>query len=262
MVEIEERMCGLTVEKERRAAVECQLRFRKNVLKCKNENGCLNMSERGKKFSVDRMIENLKTVVRGVNVERQVVNERIVYSEHVSEDVMNERKVFLSGIECEDEGARSVKKVATERVPRVRCAEDLIGKRACVLTERGDWRKFTVVGGSMTENVMRECKFVHKVRYDGSASECEVYLMDDLRLGAVRVISLNVSDLLNERIEHLCKDEESGNESWWKARVVKVLNERRKDPMFVVVYEGEDDDECEWEFNLYEDYVNGDLRLL
>ena len=46
VVEIEERMCGMTMEKERRAAVECQLRFRKNVLKCKNKNGCLNMSER------------------------------------------------------------------------------------------------------------------------------------------------------------------------------------------------------------------------
>ena len=59
-----------------------------------------------------------------------------------------------------------MKKVATERVPRVRCAEDLIAKRAWVFfTERGDWRSFTVVGGSMTENVMRECKFVHRVRF-------------------------------------------------------------------------------------------------
>ena len=81
-------------------------------MKCRNENVFLNMSERGNKFRI------IKTVVKGVNVERQCVNDRIMYSEHMSEDVINERKVFLSGIECADEGARSVKKAATERVPR------------------------------------------------------------------------------------------------------------------------------------------------
>ena len=55
-----------------------------------------------------------------------------------------------------------------------------------------------------------------------------------------------------------------GSESWWRAKVLDVVNERSKNPMFVVDNEESDDDDVdgEWWFSLFEDYVAGDLRVI
>ena len=47
-------------EIEARSAVEAQLKFRKFVLKCKNGNGCLNLTSGGKRKEVCELVENLK----------------------------------------------------------------------------------------------------------------------------------------------------------------------------------------------------------
>ena len=43
-----------------------------------------------------------------------------------------------------------------------------------------------------------------------------------------------------------------GSESWWQAKVLNVVNERSKNPMFVVDNEESDDDDVngEWRFSL------------
>ena len=105
-------------------------------------------------------------------------------------------------------------------------------------------------------------RYMHLVKFD-EEDERQMQLGDHFKCGALRVIPLCVNDLVGRSVEQKFRDDESGSESWWKARVVDVVNARRESPDFVVEYDDDmDEGDDEWRFQLFDDYKNGDLRLL
>jgi hypothetical protein len=154
-----------------------------------------------------------------------------------------------------DPSVRSVRSV-----PFVKDVDDLVGKRVEHL-DSGLWGK-GLVCSIHEQKVNDKMVCMHGVKYDGTDEITKVYLMSDLRCGAVRVMRVVVNDLLGKGIEQKFRDDETQAESWWRAKVVDVVDERRVSPQFIVEYqEDEDDTEGEWIFQLYDDYVAGDLRL-
>ncbi len=271
-MQVEERLSTMGCQDERKRAVESQLKFRKFVLKQKNVHGCLNVTSGGARLEYGRMLENLKVVVRGSCDERELVNVVDVKMDMRSAPVelVNELKEeYVQEKEREEGTERKRKHVCvSDRVPVINSLYDYVGKRVQYLSERNMWLGATVLGMKVVGGVERRC--VHSVRLDGCNDVVEVDWMDDIRNGAVRLVPLCVSDLVGKRVEHLCKDEASGSEAWWKASVIECVNERKHNPEFILKYDDvgdseEEDDEEEEElygFPLYDDYVNGDLRLL
>ena len=79
-------------EKEKRGAIEAQLKFRKVVLNEKSESGLLNVTSRGRKLSVSELESNLRKVLCESEVERseKVVNIDEVLNERVNEYISSE----------------------------------------------------------------------------------------------------------------------------------------------------------------------------
>ena len=239
-------------ESDARSAVEAQLKFRKFVLKCKNGDGCLNLTSGGKRKEVCELVENLKMSMTESENEKEDVDEVVFAGKCANQEEVNKLKTDYLMDEPKQKRMKSDRKV-----PFVHDIDDLVGKRVEYLTERGVWKKGTVlrVGGRC------EAGYMHVVRFDGEEEE-EMSLKGPFKCGALRVIALCARDLIGKNVEQNFRDDITGSESWWRAKVLDVVNARLENPDFVVDYEEEmDEEDGEWRFKLYEDYMNGDLRL-
>ena len=250
-------------ESERRVAVEGQLKFRKYVLKCVNVDGCLNLSKGGKVHKYGDLLKNLKVSVSMGCVERETVQNASVSFVGVSApvDLIDEEKVKFLTVDASERVNDGKKRKKVERnVPFVYSVDDFLGKvverlngnewqRGCVL----EIKEREGVNGVKVYSGLVKMKLGETVEYD---------LMNDYKCGMVRLVSLENEDLVGQMIEQRWLND--GSESWWRAKVLDVVNERSKNPMFVVDYEENDDDDVdgEWRFSLFEDYVTGDLRVI
>jgi len=271
--DIVKRLKGISGMENRRNAIECQLKFRKFVLKEKNVDGCLNVTSGGERIAYEKMVENLKCVVCGVKEQLQDEsdNENERSDMHgASEEALNEVKVKYMQVNESAMGHERKRKCrnACDKRPNVISMNDYVGKRIKYLGEKGIWVRGTVVGVRMIINCGKQ-KWLYDVRFDGCDEIVEMDWTNEIRNGAVKVIRLCIEDLVGREIEHLCKDERTGIESWWKACVIDCVNKRSMNPKFILRYEcsvnghlnDSDMDEC-FSFCLFEDYVNGDLKLL
>ena len=249
-------------EKEKRGAIEAQLKFRKVVLNEKSESGLLNVTSRGRKLSVSELESNLRKVLCESEVRHEVErSERVVnIDERIpSDEVLNEKvnEYLSSEVESGAPVCKRRKLEVLSGTPVVRKSDDMTGKRVKVMIENA-WQKGVVY----SEN-------------EGCVVKCEngnVHILGDvmkeLKEGRLFLLKLGVNDLIGCRIQQRF-DMSDGSSEWWSASVVGMSQEsERENPMFVIVYdrceEGDEDGDEEnvFEYCLYEDYVNGDLRLI
>ena len=132
-----------------------------------------------------------------------------------------------------------------------------------------DWFEGVVVDINETNNNDPDLY----IRYDGYDS---LYLFSyhEFKDGDVKLIPVSVEDFLGKRISQRFEDEAQKNSWWENGRVISMIDDSDElNPEFVVEFDcvleldHEDEDEAVIEcevctFNLFEDYLNNDLRLL
>ena len=161
-----------------------------------------------------------------------------------------------------------------DSVPTIVTPEDLVGKKVthyCV-GEDGqlDWFEGTVIG--IHGGNRNSPDFL--IRYVGF-EELFLFSYCEFKEGKLKLVSLVADDVVGKRISQRFEDEKH-KQSWWEnGKVLSISGGSKDNPEFIVEFdyevdvdEGSDSDEdictdsevCS--FNLFEDYLNNDLRLL
>ena len=140
----EEWLKNASSDKEKREALEVQLKFRKCVLKNRCRKGLLNFSSGSIKCSVDKLCENLMSVLDEATTEINQVREEVInlreYADILIEpaDLEVEKQRLLHGrTKAKDEG-----RCNDGNVPKINVADDLVGKKVehlCMEEGKEQW---------------------------------------------------------------------------------------------------------------------------
>lgn len=158
-------------------AVSAQLRFRRVVLCTKNENGVLNLSKERKKLPLDKVICNLKSILRVRQEPPANTEEERVFGCAPSDVVVDAKSHFLNlavkqQITVRDKG-RARAGLEQVRLPLVEVPEHLVGKKIWHAFEKEEggrvWCRATVVDSKQVEIDPRqaETRFSFQLKYEG-----------------------------------------------------------------------------------------------
>ena len=286
--QVDRSLAGLKNEKDRRAALETQLKYRRYVLKTSVSAGLLALSAGGKKLALETLAMNLKKVI-GEVVERAAslmppAPEPVLQVDEARLTVEKSRFRELVAKERGREEERGRKEAPSSKrrrtsietptkVPEVTDPEDLIGKR--VRQQVGETHpRFGIV----TE--VRKCcsgknsgKYMFSVCFDRSKKIVKLPLLDQLESGILTLPPITPDYLVGRRIDQRCKLDDD-EEYWYTGTVLSYDKNTRK---HTIQYdyqeedeeeeEDDDEDDSETEGNIYDepllkDYLSGDVRIL
>ena len=148
-------------ESVRKKGIDAQLKFRKFVLKCKNTDGCLNITSGNKRKVECVLVENLRMSMADSGRNRVEVEAINVFAGKCADEArVNEMKHDWL---MEEPKVKRMKNDRNDRnVPFVCDVDDLFGKRIELLTERGVWKKGIVkCVGDRVDN-----RYMHLVKFD------------------------------------------------------------------------------------------------
>ena len=281
--QVDRNLAGVKNEKDRRAALETQLKYRRYVLKTSVSTGLFALSVGGKKLALETLATNLKKVI-GEAVERaaslmppvpepvlQVDEARLtVEKSRFRELVAKERRLK----EAPASKRRRTSEETPTKVPEVHDPEDLIGKRV-----RHQEGKTNPRFGIVTE--VRKCcsgknsgKYMFSVCFDRSKKIVKLPLLDQLESGILTLPPITPDYLVGRRIDQRFKLDD--DEEYWYTGTVLSYDKNTRKHTIQYDYEEEDEeeeeedddeDDSETEGNIYDepllkDYLSGDVRIL
>ncbi|XP_014675076.1 PREDICTED: uncharacterized protein LOC106815158 [Priapulus caudatus] len=260
-----------TSERSKLEALRIQIRYRKVVMQAENEGNRLSLSKSSKKFSVAVLTENLNAVIREANREMEEVYGESSVASGVSHEAADKQSIDEAK-EKYDEAVRSLTEKETSEPARKRV-------KACLNVASCDPR--AIVGRYVKHlcseqgkdewfsGVLVRVGSRYGIRYDGYK---EIFmwnvkqLQEDMEKGELLEIELEPEYLVGKNIEHLWIEEDTGDEVWYKGRVVD-----RDGDNYVVIYEDEDEEEEESyeeghemsiKVDLLTDYMAGEVKLI
>jgi hypothetical protein len=295
--EVDEQIAKISKEKDKKIAIKTQIQFRKIVLGAKHKDKkVFQMSSEGNAFSSQVLVSNLKEIIRQSMEDSKKVTEpenpqvTRVGQKLISREKMLEQKELYkqrASKEVEKAGGkrkgdgpttndkRSAKRKKdgqqNENVPTIVVPVDLVGKRIshhCFENDEADWFEGVVIDISETNNQDPDLY----IRYDGYDS-LYIFSYHDFKDGNVKLIPVSEEDFLGKKISQRFEDE-AQNHSWWEnGRVLQIVEgSDDTNPEFVIEFDSQSEldgteDEASTEsevciFNLFEDYLNNDLRIL
>ncbi|XP_072177862.1 uncharacterized protein [Diadema setosum] len=255
--EVDEKMQGAS-EKTCVEMLQAQLQARRHVFQEKNVKGRLNLSEKGRKKSMEELKESVLEIIRESNERgERVENEQEADYAFVcaSEEKIGEykRKVEEKRRKAESRGKKERLKGSEMKY------ENLVGKIVDHLTvaEDGDegWYRATVIS---------KCRKGLRLIYDSEPQTAYEYtrreIEEDFQNGDMKLAEFVIEDIIGRNIMH--RFEVDGELVWFRG----VISSLRREQECLVIYEEMEDEEGElensWVGPILEDYENNDVRFL
>ena len=297
--EIDAQISKISNEKDKKISIKTQIQFRKIVLGAKHKDKkVFQMSSDGKAFSSEMLAHNLKEIIRqSIEDTKKVTEPENPQAAQIGEklipleEMLKQKEKYKELASKEEEKAGRKRKGDNQTSSNKRCGKrkkdglpngniptivvpvDLVGKRVshhCLDNNDAlDWFEGVVVDINETNNNDPDLYII----YDGYGS---LYLFSyhEFKDGDVKLIPVSIEDFLGKRVSQRFEDE-AQKHSWWEnGRVISMIDDSDElNPEFVIEFDcvteldHEDEDESAIEcevctFNLFEDYLNNDLRLL
>ena len=296
--EIDEKIANISTEKDRKIAIKTQIQFRKIVLGAKHEDKkVFQMSSEGKAFSSQMLVGNLKEIIRqSIEDSEKVIEPEKPQVSRIGEKLISLEKMLEQKEKYKERASKEVERAGrkrkgdsptntdersakrkkdgkpSENIPTIVVPVDLVGKRVshhCLENDESDWFEGVVIDINEANNEDPDLF----IRYDGYDS-LYVFSYHDFIDGNVKLIAVSEEDFLGKKISQRFEDE-AQNHTWWEnGRVLNIVeNSDVNNPEFVIEFDSqpeldndnEDEESMESEvciFNIFEDYLNNDWRIL
>ena len=296
--EIDEKITNISTEKDKKIAIKTQIQFRKIVLGAKHKDKkVFQMSSEGKAFSSQMLVGNLKEIIRqSIEDSEKVIEPENPQVTRIGEKLISLEKMLEQKEKYKERASKEVEKAGrkrkgnsptnidessakrkkdgqpSENIPTIVVPIDLVGKRVshhCLENDESDWFEGVVIDINEANNQDPDLF----IRYDGYDS-LYVFSYHDFIDGNVKLIAVSEEDFLGKKISQRFEDE-AQNHTWWEnGRVLNIVEGSDvNNPEFVIEFDSqpeldndnEDEESMESEvciFNIFEDYLNNDLRIL
>ena len=279
---VDEKLKEYETESAKRAVLKCQLQFRQKVIlssvkNCSVDKKLFVLSEKGENKSIEKLIENLKSVMRQLREDNNLLQKSAAsnFSQIIPVGRLIEEKERLKELYKREEeklskkfGPPKPKKIkldnSSKQTPFVTSAEEIIGKRVEHLTFDYNGKEKWFTGTVICQKADNESELV--IRYDCENTTFYSFPYSDYENGNIRLLPVSVNDFIGKNIKQkFVNDHEE--DCWWETgRVISVdsLNN------FVVNFFDSDVDFEEDEVNnvyevlslpLLDDYLNHDVHF-